>query len=417
MNIIEPDSSFSTQMDFSLSETDFSVLSFLYLPIIKSDAYLLYEIFYRLNPMVSLEGQMLHDDFFAQTGFDSVRFLKAREKLEAIGLLETYRKETTSSSGSKVLYVYRVIPIASPKKFFSDPILKNLLLQSVSNKKYHRLVNYFKKDDEKKLDGYDSVTARFNDVYSVNLSEEDLGKENNIEEKRYKEIAEFSSSVLLDYLKADNLPVEKLKPYLSQIEDDAKLYGLDEKTVLKLVEESFDTEFNFYFNQFESKARKQNRYVRDERENKEKASIGKGDASKTVQIFTSTTPKQYLQAFFHAEPSDYMLKEVEDLRRRFGFDNGVINVILDYCLKKTGKEFNSMLIDKVASTLSANEVNDCYSAIVQLKTRDFKAGENKKKKNSAPKTYKETSNIDDAEDEKEEVTKEDLLKLSEGLGL
>lgn len=417
MNIIEPDSSFSIQMDFSLSETDFSVLSFLYLPIIKSDAYLLYEIFYRLNPMVSLEGQMLHDDFFAQTGFDSVRFLKAREKLEAIGLLETYRKETTSSSGSKVLYVYRVIPIASPKKFFSDPILKNLLLQSVSNKKYHRLVNYFKKDDEKKLDGYDSVTARFNDVYSVNLSEEDLGKENNIEEKRYKEIAEFSSSVLLDYLKADNLPVEKLKPYLSQIEDDAKLYGLDEKTVLKLVEESFDTEFNFYFNQFESKARKQNRYVRDERENKEKASIGKGDASKTVQIFTSTTPKQYLQAFFHAEPSDYMLKEVEDLRRRFGFDNGVINVILDYCLKKTGKEFNSMLIDKVASTLSANEVDDCYSAIVQLKTRDFKAGENKKKKNSALKTNKETSNIDDADDEKEEVTKEDLLKLSEGLGL
>lgn len=76
-----------------------------------------------------------------------------------------------------------------------------------------------------------------------------------------------------------------------------------------------------------------------------------------------------------------------------------------------------MLIDKVASTLSANEVNDCYSAIVQLKTRDFKAGENKKKKNSAPKTNKETSNIDDAEDEKEEVTKEDLLKLSEGLGL
>ncbi len=417
MNIIEPDSSFSIQMDFSLSETDFSVLSFLYLPIIKSDAYLLYEIFYRLNPMVSLEGQMLHDDFFTQTGFDSVRFLKAREKLEAIGLLETYRKETSFSSGSKILYVYRVIPIASPKKFFSDPILKNLLLQSVSNKKYHRLVNYFKKDDEKKLDGYDPVTARFNDVYSVNLSEEDLGKENNIEEKRYKEIAEFSSSVLFDYLKADNLPVEKLKPYLSQIEDDAKLYGLDEKTALKLVEESFDTEFNFYLNQFESKARKQNRYVRDERENKEKASIGKGDASKTVQIFTSTTPKQYLQAFFHAEPSDYMLKEVEDLRRRFGFDNGVINVILDYCLKKTGKEFNSMLIDKVASTLSANEVDDCYSAIVQLKTRDFKAGENKKKKNSAPKTNKETSNIDDAEDEKEEVTKEDLLKLSEGLGL
>ncbi len=416
MNIIEPDSSFSIQMDFSLSETDFSVLSFLYLPIIKSDAYLLYEVLYRMDPMVRLEGQMLHDDFFAMTGFDSIRFLKARERLEAIGLLETYRKETNSSSGSKVLYVYRVIPIASPKKFFSDPILKNLLLQSVSNKKYHRLVNYFKKDDEKILDGYDSVGARFNDVYSVNLSEDDLGKENNIEEKRYKEISDFSLTVLLDYLKADNILIDKLKPFLSQIEDDAKLYGLDEKTVLRLIEESFDTESNFYLNQFEAKARKQNRYIRDEKKNKEKASIGKGEASRTVQIFTSTTPKQYLQAFFHAEPSEYMLKEVEDLRRRFGFDNGIINVILDYCLKKTGKEFNSMLIDKVASTLSANEVDDCYSAIVLLKTRDFKVGENKKKKNTA--SVKDKNNSDEVNvEEKEEVTKDDLLKLSEGLGL
>ncbi len=411
MNIIEPDSSFSIQMDFTLSETDFSVLALLYLPIIKSDAYLLYDVLYKMNEAIKLDGMFLHEDFLAMIGFDSVRFLKAREKLEAIGLLETYRKETES----KVVYVYRVIPIASPKKFFLDPILKNLLQQNVSSKRYHRLLNYFKKDEEKILDGYESVGARFHDVFTVELKEEDLAKESDVEEKKYKEIAPFSSSLLKEYLKASNLPVEKLAPYLSQIEDDAKLYGLDEKTVLRLIEESFDSEFNFYLNQFESKARKQNRYIREERTNKEWVSIGNGEASKSVQVFASATPKQYLQAFFHAEPSDYMLKKVEDLRRRFGFDNGTINVILDYCLKKTGKEFNSILIDKVASTLSANDVSDCYSAIVLLKTRDFKVGENKKRKASV----KETAEKDDMEKEEkeEEVTKEDLLKLSEGLGL
>ncbi len=414
MNIIEPNSCFSIQMDFTLSETDFSVLALLYLPIIKSDAYLLYDVFYKMNDMIQLEGKMTHEDFFEMTGFDSVRFLKAREKLEAIGLLETYRKENDTAQGRNVLYVYRVIPIASPKKFFRDPILKNLLQQNVSSRKYNRLLNYFKKDEDKALDDYDSVGARFHDVFSVALSEEDLNKVNDVEEKKYKEISKFSSALLEEYLIASNLPVEKLKPYLNHIEDDAKLYGLDEKTVLRLIEESLDTEFNFYLDQFEAKARKQNSYIRQERENKDKVALGKGESSKSVKIYTSTTPKQYLQAFFHAEPSTYMLKTVEDLRQRYGFDNGVINVILDYCLKKTGKEFNSLLIDKVASTLSAKEVNDCYSAIVFLKERDFKFSETKRKA-SSPKV-KEMKK-EEPEEEKDEVTKEDLLKLSEGLGL
>lgn len=415
MNIIEPNSSFSIQMDFSLSETDFSVLALLYLPIIKSDAYLLYDVFYKMNDMIQLEGKITHDEFFEMTGFDSVRFLKAREKLEAIGLVETYRREIDSRQGRNVLYVYRVIPIASPKKFFRDPILKNLLQQHVSSRKYNRLLSYFKKDDDKVLDGYESVGARFYDVFSVELSEEDLHKVNDVEEKKYKEISKFSASLLQEYLTASNLPVEKLKPYLNHIEDDAKLYGLDEKTVLRLIEESLDTEFNFYMNQFEAKARKQNIYIREERESKDKVALGKGESSKSVQIFTSTTPKQYLQAFFHAEPSSYMLKTVEDLRRRYGFDNGVINVVLDYCLKKTGKEFNSILIDKVASTLSANEVCDCYSAIVMLKERDFKVSETKRKGQSSK--VKEKEKDPSEEEGKEEVTKEDLLKLSEGLGL
>ncbi len=414
MNIIEPNSCFSIQMDFTLSETDFSVLALLYLPIIKSDAYLLYDVFYKMNDMIQLEGKMTHEDFFEMTGFDSVRFLKAREKLEAIGLLETYRKENDTAQGRNVLYVYRVIPIASPKKFFRDPILKNLLQQNVSSRKYNRLLNYFKKDEDKALDDYDSVGARFHDVFSVALSEEDLNKVNDVEEKKYKEISKFSSALLEEYLIASNLPVEKLKPYLNHIEDDAKLYGLDEKTVLRLIEESLDTEFNFYLDQFEAKARKQNSYIRQERENKDKVALGKGESSKTVKIYTSTTPKQYLQAFFHAEPSTYMLKTVEDLRQRYGFDNGVINVILDYCLKKTGKEFNSLLIDKVASTLSAKEVNDCYSAIVFLKERDFKFSETKRKA-SSPKVKEKKK--EEPEEEKDEVTKEDLLKLSEGLGL
>ena len=178
-----------------------------------------------------------------------------------------------------------------------------------------------------------------------------------------------------------------------------------------------DTDFNFYLNKFESKVRTQNQYIRLEKQEAEKASLGQGDSSVNVKIFTSTTPKQYLQAFFHAEPNDYMLKEVEKLRRNFDFDNGIINVILDYSLKKTNKEFNSVLIDKVAFTLSANNVTDCYGAIVALKTRDFQVLENKKRKSTYSKAKKAAAEETDIKEESEEITNDDLLALSKGLDL
>ena len=95
MNIIEPDSSFSISVDYSLSETDFSVLALLYLPIIKSDAYLIYDVLYKSSKSAEIDGLVTHEEFLSMIGFDDVRFLKARERLEAIGLLETYRKEKT----------------------------------------------------------------------------------------------------------------------------------------------------------------------------------------------------------------------------------------------------------------------------------------------------------------------------------
>ena len=112
-----------------------------------------------------------------------------------------------------------------------------------------------------------------------------------------------------------------------------------------------------------------------------------------------------------------MLKEVEKLRRNFDFDNGIINVILDYSLKKTNKEFNSVLIDKVAFTLSANNVTDCYGAIVALKTRDFQVLENKKHKSTYSKAKKSAAEETDIKEESEEITKDDLLALSKGLDL
>lgn len=408
MNIIEPSSSFSVQADFSLSDTDFVVLSLLYLPILKGDAHLLYQVLFDDRHYFAEEGVVLHEDLFSDLGLEESAFLKARRKLEAIGLLETYRKEKADENGTKVFYSYRLLPPASPKKFFDDPILKNLLLQNISQKKYFRLLSFFRKPEKESDGGYQEVSERFKDVFSVALSEVDLKKSDGVETKLYKEISHFDKKLLEDYLIAASLPLKAIEPYEKDIIELARLYGIDEKKTLQLMEECFDSDFHFYFDKFNKMVRSLNRYVRDEDAAKEKAALGKENASAMVRLFRSTTPKEYLQAFFHAEPSPFMLKEVEKLRTDFGFDNGVINVILDYSLKKTDKEFNSLLIEKVAYSLSANGVQDCYDALVRLKTRDFSVANNKKM-GRANKAAKKNENIKEVQEE--EVTKDELTSL------
>ncbi len=407
MNIIEPLSSFSVQADFSLSDTDFSVLSLLYLPIVKGDGHLLYQVLFDNSKFYSGEGMILHEDFLSLLGMDVSLFLKARRKLEGIGLLETYRKEKTDENGTKAFYHYRLLPPASPRKFFDDPILKNLLLQNVSRKKYFRLLSYFSKPEKETEAGYQNVSERFSDVFSVALTEEDLKKSEGVESKRYKEISHFDAKLFEDYVTA-SLPFTAIEPYEKEIIDCSKLYGIDEKTAFQLIESCFDSDLKFYFDKFQKQVRNLNHYVRNDDIAKEKASLGKENASSMVRLFQSATPKEYLQAFFHAEPSDFMMKEVEKLRSNFGFDNGVINVILDYCLKKTDKEFNSLLIEKVAYSLSANGVQDCYDALVRLKTRDFTVANSKK--TNRPKKVKEEKTEEAVEEEKE-ITKDDLTSL------
>ena len=135
MLILEEQSSFTLYRDYSLSERDRQVLSLLYLPIIKSDAFSLY---FRLNDLSYLKlGQdyFYHQEVRNQLGLTIPSFLRARSLLEGIGLRETFRKTSFGDDDrKKVTYIYHLLPPASPKKFFSDLVLKSLLISEIGNK-------------------------------------------------------------------------------------------------------------------------------------------------------------------------------------------------------------------------------------------------------------------------------------------
>ena len=70
MKIIEQDSTYRVHGEFTLSSTDQKVIAFLYLPIIKTDAFSLYETLYSFSLDTSDLSMSYHDTLFAILGMD-----------------------------------------------------------------------------------------------------------------------------------------------------------------------------------------------------------------------------------------------------------------------------------------------------------------------------------------------------------
>ena len=213
MKLIEDNSSFSVRVDFTLSQTDQEVLSLLYLPLIKSDSLSLYNTLFSLGHLN--EAYIEHTYLLKILGLNSASFLRARSYLESIGLLETYRKSTSDKdAGKSVFYVYKIIPPATPKKFFDDILLRTLLNNVIGGKNYFRLKNYFKVDNFKLDDEFVNISDTFKNNYDVEVSSDNVSIDDNGEEsidKSYKSQNEFSANKLKEIFKKNRVKISIYK--------------------------------------------------------------------------------------------------------------------------------------------------------------------------------------------------------------
>ena len=419
MKIIEKNSRFSLYRSFSLSPLDEEVLSFLYLPILKSDAYALYHLLYDLTDLVKTRGYFLNSELTSLLQFSDSDFLTARSLLEGIGLMETFRKEDKDSAGAlNVTYLYKVLPPASPKKFFSDVLLKASLSTNVGKKQYVELLGFFKISEAPLSQDYQDVTTKFKDVFSLDLQGDDpslKADDAGFSEKKYKSQSGFSKDTLLSLLKNNQFKTKTINKSLNDIVSTCILYGLDEKNATDLIIKNTSTDNQFVLKGFIDDARNLNQYRRVNTTSGDDKVYGDSEASRYLEAFNSITPKEYLSLRMNANPPSFMLKELENLKTQSGFSNPIINVVLDYSLKRTKGEFNVSFIEKVAASLSIQGVNSAYDAMVKLDNRDFEVSQIANRKSSVRKDTSKKPSQDKPQTEKteEELKKqqEDLLKL------
>lgn len=112
---LKPTTIYSVYGSPLLDESRQQALLFLYQPIIGAEALSLY---LNLSSDITVEGkspELMHADLLAAIDNGLAAMLKAREKLEGIGLLNTFQKEDNELG---MMLFYQLIPPLMPIDFF-----------------------------------------------------------------------------------------------------------------------------------------------------------------------------------------------------------------------------------------------------------------------------------------------------------
>ena len=109
-------------------------LTVLYLPIIGRDAFTLYMALYYQREEVG--HPLSHLNLFDQLVLDQAKFIAAREKLEALGLVQTFQQDLQQGTQ----WVYKLFTPNNAQKFLAEPLLASLLAHYLGQDSYAKLV-------------------------------------------------------------------------------------------------------------------------------------------------------------------------------------------------------------------------------------------------------------------------------------
>lgn len=379
----------------------------LYLPIIGETAAFLY--LFLMNKINKGEVSGNYDDLIVKSYLSKQNFLLARQNLESIGLLNTYKKD----DDSEIVFVLN--DPETPKNFFDNFILKGLFITSSNEEEYKRIMSQYAVDLN--LKKYKDIGASVQDSYKIEFDYDVIenGKKVELVGRTRNPLKDnFSDVKLLNYLcknfqlSANSLSEEEV----NNIHRVATLHGLNEAGIGQLCGECLNL-LNKRGNKIDIlKLRKLAQiYVKNfdvtkigKKLNTKKTQINSGsDAIKKVKYYESMSPYMFLREKQDGiDPVMSDRKIIDKLAFDMGLSDGMINALLDYTLTKCDGSLNEVFIMKVASTLIRKKANDTLGVVENLYTKQFDSVNNIKNeasKNIITQKPKESSFFDQFDDE------------------
>ena len=306
-----------------------------------------------------------------------LKFLKeAREALEATGLLKTYFKK-----GDVNNYIYEIYSPLSPSEFFNHPILNIVLYNNIGATEYE----YLKKQYQKlKVDTkeYIDITKKLDDVMEsgINVSVVDV-KERSINDIEVKDQVDFDlilSSIPKGIIN-EKVFTKKTKELINDL---AFIYKIDTLKMIELVRSVLNEYGMIDKNSLRINARKMYQFNNGTlptliyRSQPEYLKSPAGDNSmrgKIIEMFEKLNPVDFLRnKYGGAKPTSRDIKLIENLIIDLEMPPAVVNVLLDYVLRKNNNKLATNYIETIAGQWKRAGLKNASEAM------DFAEKENKK---------------------------------------
>ncbi len=337
-----------------LSDTDRSIIINLYEPLIGALGVSLYFTLWNdlgLSQMISRDLIHHHLMVVLKSGIENIKL--ARESLEAFGLLKTYIKNGTIND-----YIYELYSPLTPNEFFNHPILNIVLYNNVGNREYENLKLLYKiaKVDLKE---YTEITKKLNQVYDTSTFTLTTDLKNRT-----------SSSIMIDSkINFDEIMSSIPKGIINEkaftkktkelINNLAFIYNIDTLKMTELIRSVLNEYGNIDKNGLRIVARKDYQFKKGTlptlvyRTQPDYLKNPLGDNSKRgkiIAVFENTTPHDFLKYKYHGvEPTARDLKLLERLMIDLELSPAVVNVLIDYVLRKNNNRLTSAYVETIAS--------------------------------------------------------------------
>ncbi len=385
---------FQIVLPHALSTNERQLVTLFYQPLIGAKAMTLYLTLWAEGEDTS-EG-MTH--YYLMNVLDlSIRdILEARVALEAIGLLQTWRKD----SAEQREFIYELCRPLDPASFFTDPLLSMFLFSKIGEQAYRKLRARFCKPVNK--EGFAEVTRVFTDVYKpVNKKmPQDMLEERVTSEGYPFYYEQFDFELLKAGLSEQMVPGSALTVEIREViaklafmyhltpldMQKIVLVALDEQ--LKLTEERLKRVAADYYKLTISKEPPKLARVFEQKEQipNEAARTREQDL---LHYLETTPPIQVLRDINGGkEPVQSSVQMAEQLILTHGMPIGVVNVLLEYVMLTTDMRLPTKYVEKIADHWMRKNLKTAKEAMDLARQERDKYAKWKQENETKPATVK-----------------------------
>ncbi|MFC4409820.1 replication initiation and membrane attachment family protein [Chungangia koreensis] len=360
---VQPADPFVVRLPYPFSDYDRQMLTLFYQPLVGAQAMSLY---LTLWADAEQAGDKEFTHYYLMNSLDLPigKIFEARISLEAIGLLQTWKKEEDNNRS----FTYELLGPLDAKTFFDDALLSVFLFNRIGEHAYKRLKDRFLKP-EVEMEGYEDISRSFLDVFQPS-SRLDQFKQDQVqyaEAKVTKGIPfqyEFDFSLLFAGLSEQMIPT---KAFNARIKETVKrlafLYSFTPIDMQKVVLLALDDNFSIsedllkkaaadYYKLATSKdipyLKKSFVQTPEIGQPMQKEQLSKEE--ELLQYLETTPPAQVLKDMQGGKeplPADVLF--AQQLVMNHQMPVGVVNVLLQYVLLRTDMKLTKNYAEKIAS--------------------------------------------------------------------